>query len=562
MKLSGPNAVGDSDISSFYCRENNMAKEYKYEPPTIYAGIEAFFADYSRYPKEDALERLVTRLHPIKNLSVPTRYVISTILVAVNLYFHLITIDAFLFFFPSIIVSALFFNRGTGIYAAFLSGILAYVFLLEPGSPRLLGLFGITIVGAFIAIIIESLRRSLDRQKSAFKDLRESETKYRAILETATEAIITSDTKGVIRSINPATEKIFGYCAEEVIGRQAWFLLAPEEAETLKQYLDDYLRTGRKRIIGIGREIVGIRKDGTKVPLFLSMADWHDANGTKFFTSIMRDISEEKIERERIRHYMRELEDSNQRLDDFVYVVSHDLKEPVRGILNFSRFLLQDYGKQLDKEGVKQLEMLKVMARRMQEMITDLLHFAIISRERLSFEDVNVSEIAQEIIELQQIHFQTENADIKIQDNLPSITANKTQITEVFRNLIVNAVKYNEEAEKIIEVGCLTNHPRKPNHPVFFIKDNGIGIELKHQKDIFKMFKRLHAHEAYGGGTGSGLAICKRIIDQHNGEIWVEAANGKGSIFYFYVDPKQEEFDIENTEAWRARQDSNLQPTA
>ena len=230
------------------------------------------------------------------------------------------------------------------------------------------------------------------------------------------------------------------------------------------------------------------------------------------------------------------LAESNSTLDDFVHIVSHDLKEPARGLNAFATMLLEDYVSRLDAEGKQQLETIKKMTMRMQELITDLLRYSVLGREKARFEEVDIKAVVAGILELMEAQIEEENVQISIDENLPKIYCSKAHLSEVFRNLITNGLKYNNSDPKKIEIGFLSRHKDYPDHIIFFVRDNGIGIPKEHRESVFRMFKRLHGRDKYGGGTGSGLAIVKCIVDQHNGKIWVDSKEGEGSTFYFYVD--------------------------
>jgi two-component system, chemotaxis family, sensor kinase Cph1 len=259
-----------------------------------------------------------------------------------------------------------------------------------------------------------------------------------------------------------------------------------------------------------------------------------------------------------------ELERSNIELDSFAYVASHDLKEPLRGIHNYSTFLIEDYADKLGEEGTKKLTTLMRLTRRMEDLINSLLHYSQFGRAELQFQPVNLGEMVEAVLDVIKIsqpsptEFQilrplpvvqtdqtnaTERFSIRIPRPLPIVECDRTQVNELFTNLISNAIKYNNQAEKWVEIGYILPEEFTPNLPeslnlnppqtVFFIKDNGIGIRSHHLETIFKIFKRLHAPGAYGDGTGAGLTIAKKVVERHSGSIAVESTYGEGSTFYF-----------------------------
>ncbi len=226
-----------------------------------------------------------------------------------------------------------------------------------------------------------------------------------------------------------------------------------------------------------------------------------------------------------------ELQQSNRELDDFAYIASHDLKEPLRGIHNYSMFLLEDYADKLDADGKSKLETLMRLTRRMEVLIDSLLQFSRLGRIDLTLEEVDLNDVVAEVRESLEVNFKDEQVEVSIPRRLPSVLGDRVQLGEIFHNLIVNGVKYNESQRKRIEIGYRDDRDSQP--PVFYVQDNGIGIPDKHFDSIFRIFKRLHAREKYGGGTGAGLTIVKKIVERHNGSIWVESTPGEGTTFHF-----------------------------
>lgn len=234
-----------------------------------------------------------------------------------------------------------------------------------------------------------------------------------------------------------------------------------------------------------------------------------------------------------LREYTEKLEISNRDLDDFAYIASHDLKEPLRGIYNYSEFLLEDYRDKLDDEGRYKLQTLKKLSRRMESLIDMLLEYSRLSREDFAHKKTDINLVVRETIETIAIWLQENKAQVMVQDKLPSVICDHARVSEVFRNLITNAVKYNNKPVKMVDIGCEQDPVDSNEPPVFFVRDNGIGIPEEHQKVIFKIFKRLHGRDEYGGGTGSGLTIVKKIVDRHGGRMWVESTPHVGTTFFF-----------------------------
>lgn len=245
-----------------------------------------------------------------------------------------------------------------------------------------------------------------------------------------------------------------------------------------------------------------------------------------------KEVLEDRVE-ERTRELQQrneELDQSNRELDDFAYIASHDLKEPLRGIHNFSNFLLEDYADKLDAEGRSKLETLMRLTRRMETLIDSLLQFSRLGRVDLGLDEVNLNEIVAEILDSVAISMQQDRVETRIPRPLPTVRADRARVGEIFYNLIVNAMKYNDKPEKWVEIGWRENGA---GPPVFYVRDNGIGIPEKHQEAVFRIFKRLHGRDKYGGGTGAGLTIAKKIVERHHGRIWLESSAGIGTTFYF-----------------------------
>ena len=241
----------------------------------------------------------------------------------------------------------------------------------------------------------------------------------------------------------------------------------------------------------------------------------------------------------------KELTRSNTELDSFAYIASHDLKEPLRGIYNYSSFLLEDYGETLDEDGVDKLNTLMRLTHRMEDLINSLLHYSRLGRAELKLHLVNLNELVAGVLDVLKISNRDRLVRFEIPRPLPTIKCDRTQVNELYTNLISNGIKYNQQTEKIIEIGYLDSEDpvarqKLQEHPdnyvaptIFYVRDNGIGIRQRHQDTVFRIFKRLHGQKKYGGGTGAGLTIAKKIVERHGGDIWLQSVYGEGSTFYF-----------------------------
>ncbi|MEL7333984.1 MAG: ATP-binding protein, partial [Cyanobacteria bacterium J06560_2] len=252
-----------------------------------------------------------------------------------------------------------------------------------------------------------------------------------------------------------------------------------------------------------------------------------------------------------------ELARSNVELDSFAYIASHDLKEPLRGIHNYSSFLIEDYGDVLGEDGADKLNTLMRLTQRMEDLINSLLHYSRLGRADLVMAPVDLDDIVRGVVDMVKIG-KSEAVQLEIVRSLPTIDCARTQVTELFTNLITNGIKYNDKPQKLVEVGYLSpaealsqgnilpdnllraststegeQAVSRVDSPIFYVRDNGIGIREKHIETVFRIFKRLHSPNRYGGGTGAGLTIAKKIVERHGGQLWVCSVYGEGSTFYF-----------------------------
>ncbi len=266
--------------------------------------------------------------------------------------------------------------------------------------------------------------------------------------------------------------------------------------------------------------------DGITRILYTKKSRFYDTSGEVFILGLARDITE-------LKHSREQLLASNKQLDDFAYIASHDLKEPLRGIYNHAAFFLEDHQSILDEEASHKLERIIILAKKMESLITDLLYYSRLGRVELAVVDTDINEVISDINELMK---DDKSVKIVVPKSLPVIRCDKIRIREVFNNLISNSIKYNESSTKEITIGLeFQKVEERGRRYVFYVKDNGIGIPKKFHQEIFRIFKRLHRADAYGGGTGSGLTFVQKIVEAHRGEVWVESKEGEGATFYFSI---------------------------
>jgi signal transduction histidine kinase len=219
----------------------------------------------------------------------------------------------------------------------------------------------------------------------------------------------------------------------------------------------------------------------------------------------------------------------NKSLDEFTYIAAHDLKEPLRGIHNYASFLKEDYASHVDEAGKQYIDSIQRLAERLSTLIDSLMTYSRLGVEELVRHPVDVDAVVDAVAEDMSRLWTKEGIELRRNGRLGAVQGDASRIGEVFQNLFSNAAKYNDKNAKWIEVGC----DRSGAQPVFYVRDNGIGIPPQHHENVFRIFKRLHEQNKYGGGTGAGLTIVKKIVERYGGHIWLESVPGEGTVFYF-----------------------------
>lgn len=234
---------------------------------------------------------------------------------------------------------------------------------------------------------------------------------------------------------------------------------------------------------------------------------------------------------ERLLSVNAELEKKNTDLNSFAYIASHDLKEPIRGIANYCSFLREDHEAELSPEALRKLDTIDRLAVQSEQLLISLNHFSRIGRMEIDAVDTDMDALVGGVIEGLVEVIRKENVLVSIPDKLPPAHCDPVLVREIFANLLTNAIRYNDKNEKRVEIG--SRPVAGISRPVYFVRDNGIGIREKHFEPVFVIFRRLHAQSAYGGGSGAGLAIVKSIVERHGGKIWIESVENEGTTFNF-----------------------------
>lgn len=367
--------------------------------------------------------------------------------------------------------------------------------------------------------------------------LEEAMKELDTILEGAADGIVTIDESGNVLRFNGAAERLFGYLGEEVIRRDVTLLMPSPYREEHRRYVENYLRTGERKIIGKGREVLGRRKDGSTFPMELAVSEtiFEDR---RLFTGIIRDITERKHAEEEIRGLNHDLERraqlleaANQELEAFSYSVSHDLRAPLRHINGFIDLLKRSSASKMDSETKEYFEIISDSAGKMGVLIDDLLSFSRMGRTEMRRLPVDLGKILGEVLRNQAPDLAQRRIEWKIAE-LPNVVVDRAMLRLVFENLIANAVKFTAKVPAArIEVGCREGSA-SPGEVIIFVKDNGAGFDMRYAEKLFGVFQRLHRSDEFEG-TGIGLANVRRIIHRHGGRTWAEGKVDEGATFYF-----------------------------
>jgi PAS domain S-box-containing protein len=352
--------------------------------------------------------------------------------------------------------------------------------------------------------------------------------------ENAADAMVAADDRLRIIAFNRGAEQLFGYKAEEMIGRNVAILVPDSLKGEHDGYIGNYLETGERKNIGKVRKVEAQRKDGSWFPAELRLSAI-SVKGRQVFDGVIRDISDRvEMEQDLVRHTAA-LERSNQALNDFAYIASHDLKEPLRAISNHACFLKEDYGAELGEDGKRRIDRLQALAQRLDRLISDLLKWSRLGNASMKRQPTDLNGLLGDLRGTLAETLEENDATLTVVEPLPTICCDPARIESLIRNLIVNGIKYNDKALKTVEIG-VRGKRRADNGKevdVFYVRDNGIGILPEFHDTIFVMFKRLNSEKVFGPGSGAGLAFVKKIVEVHGGSIWLESEQGVGTTFYF-----------------------------
>jgi len=400
----------------------------------------------------------------------------------------------------------------------------------------------------FVGII-----RDITARKQAERELSDSLERLRAVIDTAVDGVILIDATGTIQTFNQACETLFGYTTDEVVGRNVRMLMPDPYRREHDGYLRNYLETGERKIIGIGREVSARRKDGSVFPIELSVGEVRQgADGV--FVGIIRDITARKQadvaliahahEQGRLNRALKrqasDLERSNDELRLFASAASHDLREPLRKIQTFGDFLITDHADRLDAEGRRYVEIMVDGAARMSRMIEGILAYTRAGLAELTVAPIDLAALWRTVVDDLQIQVDEAEATVTI-GALPTIDGDADRLQQVFQNLLSNALKYRVPGRPpAVTVDAeIRDFGPMGEACVLSVADNGAGFDPQFATAIFEPFKRLQGR-GRADGLGMGLALCHRIVRLHSGSIEAEGCPGEGAVFRVVLPLRQE----------------------
>ena len=358
----------------------------------------------------------------------------------------------------------------------------------------------------------------------------EENARFRLVVESAPCGMLMVGSNGTISLVNHQLEILFGYNRNELIGKPVDTLL-PVRFRTAPLSIELHADTFDPASVWQRKDLMGLRKDGTECPIEVGFSHTEFSSGKQILATVV-DITDRKRAEQLLERQTEELSRSNRELEQFAYVASHDLQEPLRMVSSYCGLLARRYKGKIDQDADEFIQFAVDGAKRMKDLIDDLLMYSRVGRREKPLVLIDAGESVKAALANLEVAVNETGASI-VCGKLPQVMADPVQLTQVFQNLLSNAVKFCGSRRPIIHVSARRSDERQDQPRwIFSIQDNGIGIEPKFQERVFEIFQRLHTRDEYAG-NGMGLAITKKIIERHGGTIRVESTPGTGTIFFF-----------------------------
>ncbi len=361
---------------------------------------------------------------------------------------------------------------------------------------------------------------------------KQADAMFRVAVESSPGAMVMTDAAGKIVMVNAETERMFGYPRGELIGKPVEMLIPKKFRDAHAQHRKTFAEHPTQRM-GAGRDLFGARKDGSEIAIEVGLNSIVTRDGLLVLAAIV-DITERKRHEKIMAERTLELQRSNDELEQFAYVASHDLQEPLRMVASYAELLADRYQGKLDEKADKYIGYAVDGAKRMQRLVNDLLTYSRVGTQGRELQPTDANTVAGHVLRALKGKIEQSGAHVEI-GQLPVVKADEGQLGQLLQNLIGNALKFHSDRPLHVRVGAEASRQGW----TFFVEDNGIGIDPQYSERVFQMFQRLHDREAYEG-SGIGLTIAKKIVERHGGRIWFESEPGKGTTFFFTLPGTQE----------------------
>lgn len=386
-------------------------------------------------------------------------------------------------------------------------------------------IFAVTIIVISLLFIRET-SKMLNKQEQRKEFVTD---KLNRVFEALPTALVMANKEGTILLVNKETERMFGYSKKEMLGKQIEMFLPHHLRQSHPEKMKKFFVAPEVRNYSSSANLYAVDKQGREFPVEMGFTPIETEAGMAGLASVV-DITDRKMSEKIIQEQLRELRIKNQEMEQFNYIASHDLQEPLRTVSNYITLLEEDYPDKVEGEIAFHLSNMQEATNRMSRLIRNLLDYGLIGRDR-QLTITNINRVVADVVADLNGLITTTNATIYIDTELPVQYAYETELRQLFQNLINNAIKFRKKGiNPEIHIG----HNVMDGHVEYYVADNGIGISPKHTRSIFNMFQRLNHQDDYEG-YGVGLANCKKIAELHGGKIWVESEYGEGSTFKFSI---------------------------